>query len=109
MPSSTSNRRSASSAIDFSHALLGLDLGEPFDGHVGGHADLAAVLVDLLLDHLLDLAEVGGDVEVEASRPACAISASAALIFSSASYFWIFLRTSASFSLACLIFFRLLS
>ena len=37
-----------------------------------------------------------------------AISASAELIFSSASYFVIFSRSSISFSLACWIFFRLL-
>src|SRR6266545_2881362 len=37
-----------------------------------------------------------------------AISASAELIFNSASYFWIFWRSSISFSLACWIFFRLL-
>ena len=37
----------------------------PSLGHVGGHADLGPIQADLVVDDLLDLAEVGGDVEVE--------------------------------------------
>ena len=47
------------------HRLLALDVDEPLAGQVGGDADLGPVQADLVLDHLLDLAEVGGHVEVE--------------------------------------------
>ncbi len=47
------------------HRLLRLDLLDPLAGEIGGDADLGAVEVDLVLDHLLELAEVGRDVEVE--------------------------------------------
>ena len=47
------------------HRLLVLDVGESLARQVGSHADLGAVQADLVVDHLLDLAEVGGDVEIE--------------------------------------------
>ena len=55
-----------------------------------------AVLVDLALDDLLYLAEIGGDVHVEGLRQRGHLG-TAELIFNSASYFWIFSRTSPSF------------
>ena len=48
--------------------LLGLDLVDPLAGEIGGDPDLRPVEVDLVVDDVLDLAEVGGDVEVELRR-----------------------------------------
>jgi len=90
-PSSASNCVSASSAIAFFHSLLGLNGFYAFHGKIGRDASFRAILVDLALDHFFDLAEVGGHVDIESYCASAATSASAALIFSSASYFWIIL------------------
>ena len=44
-----------------------LDVLEALARHVGRHADPGPVAIDLLLDNLLGLAEIGQDVEVELS------------------------------------------
>ena len=64
-PCDTSNSRSASSAMAFSTAASRLDLLDAFARQVGGHADPGAVLVDLILENLLGLPEVGRHVEMK--------------------------------------------
>ena len=50
------------------HAIFGLDLGDAFLRQIGGHAHLAAVLIDSLLDDAFDLPEIGRQAHVEGLR-----------------------------------------
>src|SRR5438132_13807785 len=50
------------------HPLLGLDFGDPLLREIRSHADLAAILIDLLLADAFDLAEVGRQVYVDRFR-----------------------------------------
>jgi len=52
------------------HALLRLDVGDAARGEIRGDPHLAAIGVDLLLDDLFDLSEVGRDVEVQVAGDA---------------------------------------